>query len=153
MVRWRILMGKYDNLNIFDLAKRVNQDPVEQVANMINDKSVSPSQRKRLERSLNKIDNIYKHAQNKLDYSAYEKYRDITDLDFVHFNAILGITMYEDYHWTESEDVEHGQITSLMERIQKNMRKYKNMGCSTKDVAKKLEELTGIVLVPDNEYK
>jgi len=147
-------MNKYNSLNIFEkakLAQELNIDSVDQVAAMINSKATSPSQRKRLERSLNKINTIYQKAQAKVDYSAYEKYRDITDLDFVHFNAILGITMYEDYNWRETEENEHGQITSLMERIQKNMRKYKEMGCSTKDVAKKLEDLTGIVLVPDNQ--
>lgn len=143
----------YGTVNIFDRLKlqSMNQDAIGQVASRINTATASPSQRKRLERSLNKLENIHRHVQDHLDYSAYEKYRDITDLDFVHFNAILGITMYEDYHWTESENAEHGQITSLMERIQKNMRKYKSMGYSTREVADKLEELTGIRLVADNE--
>lgn len=144
-------MSKYDNLNIFDKVKLAQMDSIDQVAAMINSKSTSPSQRKRLERSLKKVDNIYRHAQERLDYSAYEKYRDITDLDFVHFNAILAITMYKDYRWRESEDDEHGQITSLMERIQKNMRKYKEKGYSTKDIVEEVEKLTGILLVQDNQ--
>ena len=85
----------------------------------------------------------------KLEYSAYEKYRDITDNDFVHFNAILALVMYEDYHWKETDEQDHGQITSLLERIQKKLRKYQAMKYTTDDIVREVHKKTGILLIPD----
>ena len=119
---------------------------------MLTAPGVSRTERKQILRALNKTTRLTEKAQKRLDQSAYEKYRDITDLDFVHFNAILGLVLYEDYHWKEDENQEHGQITSMMERIQKKMRKYQKLGYSTHDIVKELDDKTGILLVPDKDY-
>lgn len=134
-----------------------NMDTIDEVANMIKASGASRGERRRLEKALAKTTKLSNKARAKaqcnLDYSAYEEFREITDLDFVHFNAVLGIVMYEDYHWKEDENQEHGQILSLFERIQAKMRKYKNSGTSTKDICKELENLTGIVLLPDEDFE
>ena len=143
---------KNEPLNVLSSAYREKLSPVDEVAQMLTAPGVSKTERKQILRALNKTTRLTEKAQKRLDQSAYEKYRDITDLDFVHFNAILGLVLYEDYHWKEDENQEHGQITSMMERIQKKMRKYQKLGYSTQDIVKELDDKTGILLVPDKDY-
>lgn len=143
---------KNEPLNVLSSAYREKLSPVDEVAQMLTAPGVSKTERKQILRALNKTTRLTEKAQKRLDQSAYEKYRDITDLDFVHFNAILGLVLYEDYHWKEDENQEHGQITSMMERIQKKMRKYQKLGYSTHDIVKELDDKTGILLVPDKDY-
>ena len=138
--------------NVLSNASRDSMSTVDQVSQMLSAPGVSKSERKQIRRALNKTRQLTSKAQARLDQSAYEKYRDITDMEFVHFNAVLALTMYHDYRWTEDDSQEHGQITSLMERIQKRMRKYQEAGKTTKDIVKELEEKTGIVLVPDTGF-
>ena len=138
-------------LNVFSNSYRQENDQIQEVANMINNSGMSRSQRRRLEKTLSKTNKLSQKAMDKLENKAYKKYREIVDVDFVHFNAILGLVMYEDYHWKEEATQEHGQITSLMERIQKKMLKYQDMGYTTEDVAKELEDKTGIMLVTYSE--
>lgn len=143
---------KNEPLNVLSSTYREKLSPVDEVAQMLTAPGVSRTERKQILRALNKTTRLTEKAQKRLDQSAYEKYRDITDLDFVHFNAILGLVLYEDYHWKEDENQEHGQITSMMERIQKKMRKYQKLGYSTHDIVKELDDKTGILLVPDKDY-
>lgn len=143
---------KNEPLNVLSSTYRKKLSPVDEVAQMLTAPGVSRTERKQILRALNKTTKLTEKAQKRLDQSAYEKYRDITDLDFVHFNAILGLVLYEDYHWKEDENQEHGQITSMMERIQKKMRKYQKLGYSTQDIVKELDDKTGILLVPDKDY-
>ena len=63
----------------------------------------------------------------------------------------MALTMIEQYHWKESEDDEHGQVSSLIERVDKTIRKYAEQGLETEDIADLLEEKTGIRLVADNK--
>ena len=144
-----------DNMmNVLDNSFRnkvMEQDVIDTVANMINTSGANRAQRRRLEKGLARANKLSEKAQKKLDYSAYNKYKAITDEDFVHFNAVLALVMYEDYRWEEDPDAEHGQITSLMERIQKKMRKLQKDGYSTKDIVNRVYELTGIQLVSDIE--
>lgn len=126
-------------------------DQIDEIANMINNSGANRAQRRRLEKTLAKTTKLSQKAMDKLSEKAYKEYMDITDRDFIHFNAVLGMVMYEDYHWTEDETQEHGQITSLMERIQKKMKKYLNQGWTTEDIVKELEDKTGICLVSDLE--
>lgn len=137
--------------NVLSNQTKKETDEIDEIANMINNSGANRAQRRRLEKTLAKTTKLSQKAMDKLSEKAYKEYTEITDKDFVHFNAVLGMVMYEDYHWTEDENQEHGQITSLMERIQKKMRKYLNNGWTTEDIVKELEDKTGICLVSDVE--
>lgn len=144
-------MEKFDEMNIFDkvnLAKDLNLDSVDKVAAMINTKTKNRGQRRRLEKSLKRIDKIYKHVQDKVDRSAYEQYQKAVDNNFLHFFAILALTMKEDYMWREDET--HDQISSLLERVDKKINKYAKKGFNTEDIVNLVDETCDIKLIPDN---
>lgn len=68
-------MERFDEMNIFEkanLAKDLNMDSIDKVAAMINTKTTNRGQRRRLEKSLKRVDKIYKHVQDRVDRSAYE---------------------------------------------------------------------------------
>lgn len=142
---------KYQNLNVLSQKKDyMSDDCIQEVANMINSHSgTNRAQRKRLERALNKVENIYSQAQKRVDRSAFRLYMDELDKNYVHFFACLGLCMIEQYHWNEAAENEHGQISSLIERVDKTIRKYAEMEYTTEDIVKELEDKTGILLVPD----
>lgn len=147
-------MQKYQNLNVLSQKKPsevMSDDAIQTVANMISASGVNRSQRKRLERSLRKTSNIMNHVQQRVDKNAYEEYKKAVDKNYVHFFSCLALTMMEDYGWKESPDNDHGQISSLMERVNKKIEKYANMGYSTENLIDLVEEKTGIRLVPDSE--
>lgn len=143
-------MERFDEMNIFEkanLAKDLNMDSIDKVAAMINTKTTNRGQRRRLEKSLKRVDKIYKHVQDRVDRSAYEQYQKAVDKNFLHFYAILALTMKEDYMWRE--DATHDQISSLLERVDKKINKYAKMGYTTEDIVKLVEEKTEIVLMAD----
>lgn len=150
------MRNKYQNLNVLSQKRPIeymSDDAIQQVANMINATGANRSQRKRLERSLRKTSNIMSHVQNKVDKSAYREYQKAVDKNYVHFFACLALTMIEDYGWKETEENEHGQILSLMERVNKKINKYAGMGYSTEDIVDLVDEKTGIRLMPDEDYE
>ena len=105
-------MERFDEMNIFEkanLAKDLNMDSIDKVAAMINTKTTNRGQRRRLEKSLKRVDKIYKHVQDRVDRSAYEQYQKAVDKNFLHFYAILALTMKEDYMWREDDT--HDQIS------------------------------------------
>ena len=126
----------------------MSDDAITKVANMINTSGKNRSQRRRLERSLGKVENILAHAQKHVDDSAYEEYQKAVDKNYMHFFACLGLTMMEDYNWKEDET--HGQLVSLFKRLDKKIRKYADLGYDTDGLVKLLDEKTGIQLVPDD---
>lgn len=143
-------MERFDEMNIFEkanLAKDLNMDSIDKVAAMINTKTTNRGQRRRLEKSLKRVDKIYKHVQDRVDRSAYEQYQKAVDKNFLHFYAILALTMKEDYMWREDDT--HDQISSLLERVDKKINKYAKMGYTTEDIVKFVEEKTEIVLMAD----
>jgi len=143
-------MERFDEMNIFEkanLAKDLNMDSIDKVAAMINTKTTNRGQRRRLEKSLKRVDKIYKHVQDRVDRSAYEQYQKAVDKNFLHFYAILALTMKEDYMWREDDT--HDQISSLLERVDKKINKYAKMGYTTEDIVKLVEEKTEIVLMAD----
>lgn len=149
-------MGKYQSLNVLNLKIKndyMTDDCIQNVANMINASGQNRSQRRRLEKTLGKVETIMEHTQKHVDTSAYKEYQKAVDQNFLHFFAILGLTMIEDYFWKETEDNEHGQITSLFQRLDKKIKKYAELGYSTEDLIKLLDEKTGILLVPDSNVK
>lgn len=143
-------MTNYNDLNIFEkanLAKDLNMDTVDQVAAMINAKTTNRSQRRRLEKSLKRVNTIYSHVQNRVDRSAYAQYQKAVDENFLHFYSILALTMKEDYHWREDET--HDQISSLLEKVDNKINKYAEKGYNTKDLVKLLDETCDIKLIAD----
>ena len=150
-------MGKYQSLNILNIKNRkdyMSDDCIQDVANMINASGQNRSQRRRLEKTLGKVETIMEHTQSRVDRSAYSEYQRAVDQNFLHFFAILGLTMLEDYRWEETEDNDHGQITSLFQRVDKKIKKYAEMGYTTEELVGLLDEKTGILLVPDShEHK
>ena len=144
-------MERFDEMNVFDkvnLAKDLNLDSVDKVAAMINTKTKNRGQRRRLEKSLKRIDKIYKHVQDKVYRSSYEQYQKAVDNNFLHFFAILALTMKEDYMWREDET--HDQISSLLERVDKKINKYAKKGFNTEDIVNLVDETCDIKLIPDN---
>ena len=150
-------MGKYQSLNILNIKNRkdyMSDDCIQDVANMINASGQNRSQRRRLEKTLGKVETIMEHTQSHVDRSAYAEYQKAVDQNFLHFFAILGLTMLEDYRWEETEENDHGQITSLFQRVDKKIKKYAEMGYTTEELVGLLDEKTGILLVPDShEHK
>ena len=143
-------MDKYQSLNVLNLKNRqdyMSDDCIQNVANMINASGQNRSQRRRLEKSLGKVENIMEHTQKHLDRSAYTEYQKAVDKNFLHFFSILALTMKEDYFW--KEDDTHDQISSLLERVDKKIKKYANKGLTTEDLVKLVDEETDIQLVPD----
>lgn len=144
-------MTNYNDLNVFEkanLAKNLNMDTIDQVAAMINSKATNRSQRRRLEKSLKRVNTIYNHVQNRVDRSAYTQYQKAVDENFLHFYSILALTMKEDYHWREDET--HNQISSLLERVDNKIKKYAKKGYDTKNLVNLVEENCDIKLIPDN---
>lgn len=144
-------MTNYNELNVFEkanLAKDLNMDTIDQVAAMINSKTTNRSQRRRLEKSLKRVNTIYSHVQNRVDRSAYKEYQKAVDENFLHFYSILALTMKEDYHWREDET--HDQISSLLERIDNKIKKYAEKGYTTEDLVKLLNETCDIQLISDS---
>ena len=144
-------MEKFDEMNIFEkanLARDLNMDSIDKVAAMINTKTTNRGQRRRLEKSLKRVDKIYKHVQDRVDRSAYEQYQKAVDKNFLHFYAILALTMKEDYMWREDDT--HDQISSLLERVDKKINKYAKKGFNTEDIVNLVDETCDIKLIPDN---
>ena len=144
-------MEKFDEMNVFEkvnLAKELNMDSIDKVAAMINTKTTNRGQRRRLERSLKKVEKIYQHVQDRVDRSAYEQYQKAVDKNFLHFFAVLALTMKEDYMWREDET--HDQISSLLERVDKKINKYAKKGFNTEDIVNLVDETCDIKLIPDN---
>ncbi len=124
---------------------------ISELASMINAAGRNRAERKRLQRTLRKTENIRKAVQQNVDMSAYREFSKIVDQNFTHFFACLGILMHDKYHWQETEDHEHGQIVSLFERLNKLIDKYADMNYSTQDICDELYEKTGIQLMMDEE--
>jgi len=143
---------KYESLNVLNQKKPseyMSDDCIQDVANMLKSKGGNRSQRRRLEKSLGRVETVLSHVQKRVDDSAYREYQKAVDKNYVHFFSCLALTMIEDYGWKETEDNEHGQITSLLERVDKTIKKYAELGYTTEDLTHKLDEITGILLVPD----
>lgn len=135
---------KYNSLRVLNERDFMTDDAITEVANMINAKGVNRGQKRRLEKSLSKMETILAHTQSHVDRSAYKEYQKRVEKNYLHFFAVLGLTMIEDYRWQETEENEHGPISSLFERVDKKINKYS--GYETEDILKILEDKTGIIL-------
>lgn len=145
-------MGNYQSLNVLSAKNTsdfMSDDAIATVAQMINTSGANRSQRRRLEKSLKRVETIRTYAQKHLDDSAYKQYARAVDTNFCHFFAVLAITMDEDYKWQENE--KKNQISSLLERVGKKLDKYANMGYDTDDLLKLVEERYDMILVPKED--
>lgn len=141
-------MGKYQSLNVLNqnsLKREISGDAVDQVAAMINGSSKNRSQRRRLEKQLGKVANIYSHVQSHVDKSAYKEYQKCVDDDFRRFFAILGIVMKKKYDWKEDENNE--QISELFNYINESLIEYKEYNVD--EVCDLCDKETGLTLVSE----
>ncbi len=133
-----------------DYRDKMNQmDQVDEIANLLKSSGASRAERRRIEKAISKTTKISEKTHKKLMERAYNEYKYDVDTDFVHFNSILGLVMYEEYGWEETDDNE--QITELFTKIQEKMMECKEKNMTTTDITDKLYDLTGIRLVSEND--
>ena len=82
--------------------------------------------------------NVKLHSQYQKELKEYRENM-ITD-DWHWFYNILGITLSEKYHWNSDK------IMSLFQKCDQMVSDAVENGLGREDIAKKMEELTGIVL-------
>lgn len=148
------MTNKYQTLNVLNRPKldpfNTDRDAIAEVASMIN-ASGNRSQRKRLERTLNKTQRILDKCEKASKEKANKELDVMVDSNFMYIFACVGLTLNEDYHWKEDPNQEHGQITSLFERVTKRMEDYLDKGMNTDDIIELLNEKTGVQLVNKNK--
>ena len=140
-------MMKYQSLNVLSQKKPsefMTDDAIQEVAMMIHSRNVSESERKKLYRSLNKIENIRRHTQANLDRSSFNEFQSCLDEVMLRFFSVLGIVLKNHYDFEESEEKE--DISNMFNILNSYLEEYKEL--SSKDVAKMCYETTGIELVP-----
>jgi hypothetical protein len=111
------------------------------------------SQRREVLKALRKSENIRSWTEKEAQKRMQMELGDRADEDLIWMVATLADTLYEDYHWKESPDNDHGQITAFIERFVKRMNKYAEDGYSTRALCEMIEEKTGIVLVPNKSWR
>lgn len=137
---------KYQRLNVLSQTNRdyMSDDCIQQVANMINASGSNRSQRKRLERALNKVENIYSQAQKRVDRTAYREYQYTLDGMMVRFFSVLGIVLKNKYGFQESEDQE--EISDMFNALNSQFEQLRDV--STEEISDMCFEQTGIRLIP-----
>lgn len=139
-------MSKFTRLNILNQNRDYMQDDVvQEIANMINASGGNRAQRKRLERALRKTENIQKHAQDYLNRRAYKEFQQCLDSNMTRFFSVLGIVLKTQYGFEESEDKE--DITHMFDLLNTYLVEYQEL--STDEVAKICYETTGIQLIAE----
>lgn len=127
--------------NMLSKEYRAMPDSVEEVAALINSRGRNRKQRRKLEKALNKTENIVAHAQKKLDRSAYKEYSAAVEKDMCRFFAILGIIGKKNWNWSDQE------LEDNYELFNAYLEEYREY--DTDEVAKICEEVTGIILIPE----
>lgn len=142
-------------LNVLSNEYRNNLDEIDELVASLKRSGASRSERRAILRTASRQNKLSAKAQEKAQEQAYEYYKQVIDKDMVYFFTMLGLTMIEDYHWQE-KDTDHGQISSLFDRLQAKMRKYEETDLDK--LVDKFYELSEIKLVSnqqeyDEEYK
>jgi hypothetical protein len=140
-----ILQMEYKKLNVLS-QKEVDftsPDAIDKVASMLKASKANRSQRRRLEKSLGKMETILAHSQKYVDKSAFKQYQAAADENMRRFFAVLGIVMKNRYNWNE----ENGEISDLFDIINTYLEEYQNV--PTDDVARICEEVTDIQLISE----
>lgn len=124
----------------------MSDDCIQEVANMINSHSgTNRAQRKRLERALNKVENIYSQAQKRVDRSAFKSYMQASDENMRTFFAILGIVMVKNYGWKNEDGCE--QVEELYDILNSYLDEYQEY--TVDEVCKICESVTGVQLISE----
>ena len=137
-------MGNYTNLNVLSRRKDyMTDDAIQDVANMINASGASRSQRRRLERTLRKTENIMEQTQKRVDMSSYNNYKIALDDTMRRFFSVLGIVLKNKYGFEETETKE--EISTMFTELNSQLEEYVNL--TTDEVAMKCYEETGLELI------
>ena len=143
-------MGKYQTLNVLNQRSFLDDfkevDAVSEVTAMVNG-SGNRSTRRRVERALNKTQNISKYAHAKATERANKQLVAKAEEDLVWLYSMAGMTLLKHYGWTN--EGEEGQIETFFDNMTSIMNEYNDLGFTVDDVAKEFEEMTGIQLVAE----
>lgn len=140
-------MGKYQTLNVLNKRSFLDDlrevDAVNEVTAMVNGAG-NRSTRRKIEKALNKTQNITKHANKKATERANKELLNKAEEDLVWLYSMVGLTLIKKYKWTNKG--EHGQIEAFFDKMTSLMNQYNDAGYTVYDCANELEELTGISL-------
>lgn len=140
-------MGKYQTLNVLNRRSFLDDlrevDAVNEVTAMVNGAG-NRSTRRKIEKALNKTQNIAKHANKKATERANKELLNKAEEDLVWLYSMVGLTLLKKYRW--SNEGEHGQIEAFFDKMTSLMNQYNDAGYTVYDCANELEELTGISL-------
>ena len=129
-------MGKYDSL--FDAPISPN------TADIIAAKVASAgnrSERRRILKALNKTSTIAAYTQEKLGKEARKEVEERSNESFGYIMSMAGILLHDEYGWSDDD------ISDFFTGISNRLNGEWAEGKSAEDVAKELDEKTGIKLV------
>lgn len=132
-------MNNYQQLNDMDDSEIVNM-----VASQVA-KAGNRAERRKILKALNKTKTIENYTTKRVNERSQGEIQERVDMNFGYIMSAVGIVLHEKYHW--KNDGEHGQISSFIERVSKELQIMAQDGMSAQDAIKKLEEVTGIELV------
>lgn len=129
----------YSQLNDMDDSEIVNM-----VASQVA-KAGNRAERRKILKALNKTKTIENYTTKLVNERSQGEIQEKVDMNFGYIMSAVGIVLHEKYHW--KNDGEHGQISSFIERVSKELQTMGESGMSAEDAINKLEEVTGIELV------
>lgn len=129
----------YSQLNNMDDSEIVNI-----VASQVA-KAGNRAERRKILKALNKTKTIENYTTKRVNERSQGEIQERVDMNFGYIMSAVGIVLHDKYHW--KNDGEHGQISSFIERVSKELQTMAQDGMSAEDAIKKLEEVTGIELV------
>ena len=141
----------YASLNVLNKPRRT-EATVNSVNAMVN-RAGNRSQRRDVMKTMHSRENMRQEFEAEYQRKLQESIGDRSDEDLIWMLCTCADVLYEDYHWKESPENDHGQITSFMEKFVKRMNNYANRGYSTRYMVDYIEQKTGIKLVPDKRWK
>ena len=141
----------YTSLNVLDKPKSTLAT-VNSVNAMVNSYG-SRSQRRDVMKTMHSRENMRQSFEAEYQRKLKESIGDRSDDDLIWLLCTVADVLYEDYHWKETPENDHGQITSFMEKFVKRMNSYAKNGYSTRYMVDYIEKKTGIKLVPDKRWK
>ncbi len=142
----------YAPLNVLSNKNFAPPGSVEAVDAMIQSRG-NRSQRREALKALRKSENIRAWTEKEAQKAMRREINERADDDLIWLVATVADTLYEDYHWKESPENDHGQITAFLERFVKRMNRYAEEGYSTKQLVDIIEQKMGIELVPNKSWR
>ena len=111
------------------------------------------SQRRQVLKALRKSETIRDWTNKQAQKQLQRELGDRADDDLIWLVATVAMTLKEDYRWKQTPDMEHGPITSFIERLVNRMNHYADEGYSTRAMVEMVEDETGITLVPNKSWR